>query len=203
MVYFLVGFTDSPLMEIDVAAWMIVRYVTGQKELPSREEMRQDNYRIDIESLDNVAIRYSTDWKFNEALDEEIDWDEISSEAEEAWEDELVNKVTKMQCRLLGEIMNDHGYPISHLCEDGKTFSQYHKNYWKRYHGEDSRNTMHEIEYDNPTEGGEQEQNLLRPGWKTFRDAAKTDACISFFTGIKACPLPKPWFEIDEDDKLW
>ena len=39
--------------------------------------------------------------------------------------------------------------------------------------------------------------------WRTFRDHPRTKNFVSYFTGIKSVPLPKKWFDLDEDDKLW
>ncbi|MGK3741761.1 MAG: hypothetical protein ACI8RD_011292 [Bacillariaceae sp.] len=39
--------------------------------------------------------------------------------------------------------------------------------------------------------------------WRTFRDHPNTDNLVSYFTGIKSVPLPKRWFDLNEDDKLW
>ena len=42
------------------------------------------------------------------------------------------------------------------------------------------------------------------PGWMTFRDVPDVDKrYASLHSGTKACRLPKPWFELDENDKLW
>mmetsp|Transcript_11550 Transcript_11550/g.27133 ORF Transcript_11550/g.27133 Transcript_11550/m.27133 type:complete len:695 (-) Transcript_11550:106-2190(-) len=204
MMYFLMHCSDWPLLEVDIAAWMLVRYATGQKDLPSREEMRQDNHRVLVASMDIISVRYVSDWKFKKAVDEVIDWDELSSDDEDAWSLESYVGERELRYRLFGEIMNEHRYPVSFLRKDGKRFSKFKDDSLKRSLGEDSRDTMHEIKYDCVSaEGAGQGQNLLKPGWKTFRDAAKNDVCVSYFTGIKSCPLPKPWFELDEDDKLW
>lgn len=201
MMYFFLQFSETPLMEIDISAWMMARYVTGQSELPSREEMEEENYRINLESMDNPFIRYQADYKFNEALEAVIDWD--GRGVDKAWDHEVFKATGDTNFRLLGRIMNEYGYPVSHLCEDDETFSKYNDFCQNIIDNEDSRCTMHKIKYDAVDKRGDQEDNSLRPGWQTFRDAAKHDACTSYFTGTKSCPLPKPWFQLNEDEKLW
>ena len=201
MMYFFLQFTDTPLMELDISAWMMARYVTRQSALPSRKEMEEEHDRINLESMDNPFIRYDSDYKFSAALDEVIDWE--STEVGNAWYHEVEIEVQNMNYRLLGKMMNEYGYPVSHLCEDGETFSKYNDVCRNMYIHEDSRSSMDKIKYDTVDKGGDQKDNILRPGWQTFRDAAKHDVCKSYFTGTKSCPLPKPWFELNEDDKLW
>lgn len=200
MMYFLLQFSSTPLMEIDIAAWMMVRYITGQRSLPSVEQMKEDNLRINLDCMDNLVYRYKMDYKFSKAVEEAVGgWDDLSEEKSNLWWAENDAQGNE-NFRYLGEIMNEHGYPISHLSSDGKSVSEYGKHCRKISSFENSREIMFEIEYEPADAESEQTQ---RPGWKTFRDAAKHDVCVSYFTGIKSCPLPKPWFELDEDDELW
>ena len=92
-----------------------------------------------------------------------------------------------MNYRLLGEIMNEHAYPVSHLCEDGKTPTEYNKKCRNIAMNDTTR------EFKSPKEG------------MTFRDAPLNDLFVSHFTGTRSCPLPKPWLELneDDDDTLW
>ena len=83
MMFFLLQFTDTPLIEIDIAAWMMVRYITGQRALPTQKEMREENYRVCVMAMDNISVRYNIDYKFHRALDRAIDWDAISEKTME------------------------------------------------------------------------------------------------------------------------
>lgn len=209
MMYFLSEFSEAPLMETDIIAWMMASCVTGQTALPSREEMREENNRISLDSMQNLDYRFKMDPNFNEAINEAIgDWEDMTDETTELWEG-IQFMCTEYNYRLLGKTMNECRYPVSYLCEDNKTLSDYGKKTLD-ISNEDSRQCLHEYKYDdvddnNAVDGGEQqqEQRVLRPGWRTFRDHPGTNVFVSCFTGIESIPLPKPWFELDANDKLW
>jgi len=206
MMYSLNNFSDTPLMETDITAWMLARYVTGQKALPSADEMHEENKQISFDCMQNFHLRYKMDRKFNKAIDKAVDGG-MSEEASKLWLD-AENQMELYQYRLLGNTMNDTGYPVSLLSKDGKSISELGEKI-QAMHSHDKRHMMHKMKYktsdDTDIAGteGEQKGHHLPPGWMTFRDNPNEDYHVSYFTGIKACHLPKPWLELNENDKLW
>merc|ERR1719491_2139648 len=186
-------FGEFPLMSIEVHAWMIARIVTNQMALPSKKEMKGDGLRSVLECLQHPTMRYFMDWKYQNAIDDAIEKDEDLEDAcEELWEESIESHVL-LECRYLGEIMNRYRYPVSHLCPDGKTFSEYHKAIMVADDA-DSRWSLSELTYNTAHE---------KDGWRSFRDTPSIEDSISYFTGIRAKMLPKPWFELDGTEKLW
>jgi len=198
-------FSDSPLMEVDITAWMLATYVTGQKIMPSADEMEEENYRTSLDCMQIPQVRYSMDHRFHKAINKATDdFDGMSEEQEKIW---LASEIEglELQFRLLGKMMNEGEYPVRLLLGDGKTFNEYGKKV-KLLNQLCPREHMHEIKYDDISEdnnSADAGKHTLRTGWMTFRDSPDIDEYVSPFTGIKACGLPKPWFELNEDDKLW
>lgn len=205
MMYLLNDFSDAPLMEVDVTAWMLATYVTGQKTLPSADEMEEENLRISLDCMQIAQARYHMDSKFRKAIDKATNYlDDMSKEQEKLWDATEVEALDYQFC-LLGKMMIEGEYPVSLILEDGKTFNEYGKKV-KLLNETCSREHMHEYKYDDISEdnsSADTGKHTLRPGWMTFRDTPDADKYISSFTGIKACLLPKPWFDLNEDDKLW
>lgn len=205
MMYMLNDFSDSPLMEVDITAWMLATYVTGQKIMPSADEMEEENYRTSLDCMQIPQVRYSMDHRFHKAINKATDdFDGMSEEQEKIW---LASEIEglELQFRLLGKMMNEGEYPVRLLLGDGKTFNEYGKKV-KLLNQLCPREHMHEIKYDDISEdnnSADAGKHTLRTGWMTFRDSPDIDEYVSPFTGIKACGLPKPWFELNEDDKLW
>jgi len=193
MMFMVRDFSSIPLMEADITAWMLASFVTGQKALPSSEEMDDEMDRITLECMENISVRYKMDSRFNKAITKVYDSDGFNEKQNEVWnaseeEDQVY------QIKLLGRMMNDGGYPYSYISEDGTSFSEI-GNKIVRLNSILSREIMNEIKYD--------EHHGNSPGWMTFRDYPNAEKYVSVFTGIKSCRLPKPWFELDENDKLW
>jgi hypothetical protein len=198
MMYFMNAFSNTPLMEAEVTAWMLAKYVTGQKALPSRKEMDEDNYKVTLDCMQNCKLRFQMDERFNRKVKKIVGpaFENWSEEREKLWEAEE-DAAEEYQYRLLGKMMDDAEYPVRFLSEDGNSFSEYAN---KIIHMEklDPRNKMHTFK-DNIGE----DRETVGADWMTFRDAPSVEKHVSCFTGIKACRLPKPWFELNEDDKLW
>ena len=201
MMYMLNQFSDTPLMEVDVTAWMLATYVTGQKIMPSADEMNEANYRLSLDCMQMTSIRYYMDHKFHKAINKATDdLDNMSKEQEKLWDASEIESSDRL-LRLVGEMMAEGEYPVRLLLEDGKTFNEYGKKMKVLNDELCSRSKMHEHKYDDIS--ADAGKHTLRPGWMTFRDEPNHALYISAFTGIKSCGLPKPWFELNEDDKLW
>ena len=195
MMYIVRDFSDVPLMETDVTAWFLARYVTGQKALPSSEEMNSERNRITLECMENILLRNKMDERFNWKFSSALDGNGFNDEQEKLWE-AAKWEAELHQFVLLGRMMNEGRYPFSYLTEDGSSLSDIGKKLID-IHKFNPREGMHEIKYNDI----EADKNNYPPGWMTFRDVPH--GFESAFTGMKPCMLPKPWFELDENDKLW
>jgi thioredoxin reductase len=192
---YLQEYGEGPLMAIEVNSWMMARVVSNQIALPSEEEMRADNRRIVGECLQCPTLRYQMDWKYQDAIDDAIEEDESLERLleEELW-DEAREMADKVSFRLLGEVMNQYGYPVSYLRPDGRTFSRYYDVVRVAFEA-DSRDKLDKLVYNTDHEPD---------GWRSFRDYPDIEKITSYFTGIQAKRLPKPWMELDDDDdELW
>jgi len=203
MMYFLNCFTNTLLMETDITAWSLAKYVTGQRPLPSSQEMEEHNIQITLHCMQNIFLRYKMDKKFNRAVDKLGDFNEEQDEVWNAKEEEA----ERFQFHLLGRIMNDSEYPIRFVCKDGETISELGEKSIFLVKN-DVREIMDKIKYDVNEDSilpdaDNGKKNWIRPGWMTFRDAPKDGEFASLFTGIVSKSLPKPWFELDENDTLW
>jgi len=188
-------FGEVPLINLDINSWMIAKVVTNQVALPSVKGMREESDRIHFECLQSPTLRYYMDWKYSEAIDTAI----YGEDGKGSWNDELTklweetdwSAKSTIPFRLLGETMNKYNYPVSYLKKDGKTFSEYY----------DALLVCMEIELWELADCKYSEDE--EDGWRTFRDHPEVDKLQSYFTGIRATMLPKPWVEHDENDKLW
>jgi len=185
---YMIEFGESPLLSHEIKAWMLARVVSNQIALPSAEQMRAEEKEILLESLKCANVRYWSDWKYQEAIDDaskkDVDWNK--------WSAGLVY-LREMECRFFGEIMNRFQYPVSFTEPDNKTFTDYFHAMNVAWAG-DSRENLSEIEYDTTKEVD---------GWRSFRDYPGITEIRSYFTGIHAKLLPKPWAELDGSEKLW
>lgn len=204
MMFFLNQFSHTPLVETDVSAWMMARCLTGQI-VPSREEMQEYNEHLDLECMHNVFARYRMDRRFRKAMDSVYDESESCEQKyallDEAWYIAEEEFRSVFQTKIIGRMMHDYGYPVKYLCEDRKSFSELGE-HMSALEQICMRSEMKNVKYDDIIDEDNSEENRLSPGWKTFRDMS-CSRYVSYFTGIKAIPLPKPWFDLDEDDKLW
>jgi len=188
---------ETPLGSVEVTSWMLAKIVTNQIPLPSVEEMEADTRRTVGECLQCGAIRYQMDCRYQEDIDEAIEKAMEDGKLSEEEEDELWEEAyylgVQMICQLQGEIMNQYRYPVSYLCPDGKTKSKYCE-IMTAANVIDGRFNLKDIKYNTDIE---------EDGWRTFRDNPLIENIESYFTGIRPKLLPKPWVDLEEDDKLW
>jgi len=209
---------DAPILELDIAAWAIVKVLTNQVALPSIEEMEADNVRIHLECMHDPIFREEIDWKYAEAIVERKSIER--KDFEELCENQYLETTKPSFCRLLGQLMNEFGYPVSFMEKDGKTFSKYYDIFFANTVCDDASRDLVRFKYDGASTSTSDDNDgaststsddnddvpntsVTRPGWRTFRDDPALENCTSYFTGIKAISLPKPWVELNEEDPLW
>ncbi len=185
-------FGDTPIMSVEISAWMIIKTITGQIPLPSPKEMRADCTRIVGDWLNCNTLRYEMDWKYQEKMDKHLDDYDSDEISEDDWD-----QGSEWNFWFLGEMMCKYKYPVSYIDDPDKddSYSKYHKLVSKNDEIDyNSRHHLGEIVYDKEKE---------KDGWRTFRDYPGLEEIESYFTGIKAKNLDKPWSETHEDEKLW
>merc|ERR1712194_601234 len=97
-----------------------------------------------LEHMNCPTIRYVMDWKYQRAIDDAVESDENLEEVlDNEWDASRV-EVSDMQHRILGEVMNTFGYPVSYLSPDGTTFSKYREAIMKVW-SVASRECLHEL----------------------------------------------------------
>lgn len=178
-------YSEVPLMEIDVVAWLLLGYVTGTIELPSAEEMERRNHQQTMDEMDVPNLRYNLDVNYYKrwvSLRKEH-WsrnlfDPRARHMEEQEEDFLL--------RLVARDRQTAGYPddigtYEKLNERGRMLLEMQL-----------RSNYHRYDLD-PT--NEQENT-----WKTFRDC-DCSANRSIHTGTRAVPLKSRWLELDDTDE--
>lgn len=70
---FILSDVSSPLCGIDVAAWLLVKFVTGQREIPSREEMWKQNAADAIHEMQSPVVRYRMDKAYYDAYENAVE----------------------------------------------------------------------------------------------------------------------------------
>ena len=175
--------TSYPLLEIDVMAWLCLAYITGDKPIPSREEMLEANKRELLESMQELSSRYAIDKEFKEA------WDEIP---EEHWSNdtsddrykEYLCEYDSYELRVLAGYMKEVNYPMSLGDINGlnKMGTKLLEMMWNDSNGH--YNLKH------CDEGAKK--------WKTFRDS-DSSPFRSLVTGMGSVPLKGKWLEIDDE----
>ena len=187
---FIQQFGDVPLMFSEVAAWMIAKVISNQIALPSPRKMREENAEQHGTALENSAFRYEMDLVYREAID-----DALEKNPQKMHENEFDDYSKYIDWRL-GLLTIKYDYPVKFLDEnDTDEWGDYFNAIIVACDAEDEyRLNLDKITYDTKVE---------KDGWRTFRDIVPGPEVKSFFTGIRAKPLPKPWEELHEDDVLW
>merc|ERR1712070_1300787 len=124
MMYFLNDVADYPLMEADLTAWMLARYTSRQKPLPTAKEMAEENMKVNLDLLRKPVYRYEMDPNYHEAIEKfHTEVDDTHKEKL----DELFYDLEPDCTKAYGSYMNEYGYPVSFLCDDNQTYSEYYK----------------------------------------------------------------------------
>lgn len=171
------------LLCIDVIAWLCVAYVTGDRAIPTREEMLEANKVELLASMQEHSIRYEIDDNFSEAVDAiPVDHWYHDPTSDEYYD--FIQESDSYELRVLAGNMRDANYPLNIGDVDGLN-----KIGAKLLH-------MMCVE--------ERERYLLEncdedtKKWKTFRDMDPSPFC-SLVTGMGSVPLKGKWLEIDDD----
>ena len=57
------------MLEIDIAAWLFLAYITGEKEIPTKEQMMEANELDLLNCMQDASTRYKMDENYAKARD--------------------------------------------------------------------------------------------------------------------------------------
>jgi len=182
---FLYETTSYPLLDIDVAAWLCLAYVCGDIELPSADEMKQQNLQQSLDEMNVCYLRYYKDKNFYAALNnlpKDHWWSNYTSSEYQNYYKEYV----RYQIQILARDMQSAGYPAG--------FGNYEK-----------LSERGELMVDMTNEDC-QGRYLLKSGepdssWRTFRDCDPSPF-KSIFTGTGSEPLKGKWMDLDSNGEV-
>jgi len=171
---------EYPLLELDVAAWLCLAYITGETAVPSKGEMERAVEEQMLEEMHIPYLRWCMDMNYFEALNELGDnhWSDDYSDIRTV---EMNKQYARYYTGVLAQDMRTAKYPLdlgtqNALNEKGEQHVQIEMlNLFARHllnsHSRDAQ-------------------------WRTFRDV---DAAPfkSIHTGQSAAPLPTPWIQLD------
>ena len=175
---------DLPLLDIDVCAWGVLGYLTGERKVPTSEEMKVGIMQDLLKGMDEHQTRYDLDENYQVAVDKlhENHWyhdhnrEEFKLHFNDLWSDSV---------NFLGREMRITNYPLQITDENGN-FNKVGDLANKMNY--DSYKARLELEH-----FSEEEQM-----WRTFRDCDPSPH-VSFFTGNGSIPLRGRWMEIDDE----
>ena len=78
---FILADVDSPLCGIDVAAWFLVKIITGQRDILSREEMWKQNMADAIHEMQSPVVRFAMDKAYYDAYNNALEQNPDDREA--------------------------------------------------------------------------------------------------------------------------
>lgn len=175
--------TEYPLLDIDVRAWLLLAYITGEKEIPSFEEMSKRNNEDLLLCMNDLETRYEMDTNYAEAIaalgDDHWIEDWTSDEFKEHYQE-----LCSFPVKFLARNMIDSQYPvyigdINQLNEAGLALS--YVNY-----------------VDCTCRANLKNFDEVTKQWMTFRDCDPS-LCRSWLTGNTSIALKGKWLEIDDE----
>ena len=171
---------EYPLLEIDIAAWWCLAYITGEKEIPTKDQMLEAN-RLDLlNAMHEMQDRYEIDENYHEAVNTRLAKSFHMSPEYIPFMVEWYSHAF----RVIARDMVDASYPlqfgnIDQLNETGE----------KLLHMSVQDN-LGRLELSN----GDGEDC----SWKTFRDRDPSPFS-SLITGTKSVSLKGKWLELDDE----
>ena len=226
MMYMRTGNTEVPLMEREIAGWMIAKVVSNQVPLPAtKQEMIDEGIQLNLYNMKDPIKRYEMDLSYRRAVNDMKDPKtgkfKVNKKQIQRCAAEINYEHYHYPLYSLGKYMLEYNYPVSFLelynkesddiSDDKKkgdssttttTISYCHSDYYRtlveKGECEDDNSRVDLCKFNNEDDFDEKGRF-----WRTFRDHPRTKNFVSYFTGIKSVPLPKKWFDLDEDDKLW
>jgi len=182
--------STTPLLDIDVFAWVLLKHVMGEMHVPTLAEKKKAVQKLVVEAMDIPLTRYEIDVKYRQAISDQwpLDlWDEKVSGLDHKTES---MRDGTLKLKILGHVMKEGDYPVNILTPDGEL--------------NEIGNRMNELDWEsynarlNLGDYPEEEQE-----WRTFRDLKNTDDFRSIHTGAVAVPFKKKWLDLKDDEDVY
>ena len=183
---FLFESNDLPLLDIDVKAWLILAYITGEKDVPTKEEMLKCKSQDLLLCMHNPDNRWEMDENYYEAL-QKIPEDHWHSDYTCKEWDTYAIEASGLNYRFMARDMVDGSYPfqIGNLEGLNKIGLQMVLQSFQNVRNK------HALE----------DQDEKTKKWMTFRDCDPS-LWKSLFTDDESTPLKGKWLEIDDEGNL-
>jgi hypothetical protein len=178
--------TDVPLLDIDIGAWLILAYITGEKDIPTKEEMSKGQMQDLLLILNDHDGRYMIDENYMEA-NESIPESHWSNNYENEEYNKYYSELSSLPFRFLARDMKDGKYPFQIGDINGLNKTGLMMIYQELL----SCRSRSALEFED-----EETQR-----WKTFRDVDPSNY-PSHFTGMGSIPLKGKWLELDDEGNL-
>lgn len=181
---FLLERTESPLADLDLAAWLLLAQMSGDLRLPSLEEMKQFNLQQLLEAMKDPYCR-----NYNEENYKKRWWSVDDAHWSCDSHDERMVQMSKnyidVQYRIMARDMQDAEYPLdignySKLNEKGEALVEFN-------HVCGVARTALDPEAKDAS-------------WRTFRDC-NPSTFFSIMTGTKAASLKCRWMDLEGQSK--
>lgn len=194
MMYLYENDFETPLVGLDVFAWILAATLTGEVAMPSVEKLHEMNTQELRDAMDSPIARYFMDEGYAAVIDklpagEGQFWpsrNDDDDETEECTFWDMWGDYEESNMRLLAEYMHMSKYPglslgsRKGLNRNGKLMMKFNEECIKA-----REDTWKEIKADRS-----------REDWHTFRDNTKNCKKIrSLYTNTKARPLKKRWLD--------
>ena len=178
--HFLMERTETPLIDLDVAAWLALAQIIGDLPLPSISEMKQCNLDTLLHALEDPMLRGDNEENYKNRW-WQVNDDHWSFDVHDKRTKQMSKSYLELEHRILARDMVDANYPLqigtfSKLNEKGKALVEFNNICsYARYNLDDESPNA---------------------SWRTFRDC-NPSKCYSIVTGTRAVPLKCKWLDLD------
>jgi len=181
--FFMFEQVDTPLFDIDIAAWRTLAQVTGDLPLPPSDKIHQFNMETLLVAMNDPTFRFDSDCNYRKH------WEAVIDDPDNHWTDDVSDDRVKAMLRTYSELLFrflarealDSGYPLNF-----GTFEKLNK----------KGNAL--VSMDIVDECSRYEMDEFSPDaeWRTFRDCDPSK-CRSIHSGEKAVPFKCCWLELE------
>jgi hypothetical protein len=175
---------DTPLIDLDVTAWLFLAQITGDLPLPEVKEMKQFNLNTFLEAMADPICRGYDDENYKNRW-WQVDDDHWTYSSSDTRMTQMERNYLNLQFRILARDMVDAKYPLQlgtyhKLNEKGNAFVEFN---------EACGHARYDLEEGSPD-----------ASWRTYRDC-NPSKCYSIMTGTKAAPLKGHWLDLEGHGK--
>lgn len=182
MMYMAERASEYPLLELDIAAWQCLAYITGKATLPEKRDIERIVKEQMEEEMQVPYLRWEIDMNYFDAINElpHNHWSD-------GWSDprakELMEQYARHLVGALARNMRNAKYPVDF--GTAETLN-------------DLGNKFFQLLLRKISSRRELDPDSKEAEWRTYRDADPL-TFESIYTGQAAAPLPKRWLELDLD----